>query len=115
LFLPSLLASLFDRLTSLKVGAKGKVKGFASYPSNVIPTERKLFCHPDRAKRAEGSPKLEDVLPGGFLASFEMTGGPQSCLPAFCPVGAKGGGAEAANGGEAEGVYLNFSFLIFKF
>jgi len=34
--------------------------------NTVIPTKR---------KRVEGSPELEDVLPGGFLASFEMTGG----------------------------------------
>jgi len=32
------------------------------------------LCHPDRAKRAEGSPKLEDVLSWGFLALLEMTG-----------------------------------------
>jgi len=43
-------------------------------PHSVIPTKRKPFCHPDRAKRAEGAPSLERVLPWGFLASLEMTG-----------------------------------------
>jgi len=49
-------------------------RGFALAPSNVIPTKRKPNCHPDQAKRVEGSPDLERILSWKF-PSFEMAGG----------------------------------------
>jgi len=44
-------------------------KGLRPLPPLCHPDQAHTpYYHPDRTKRAEGSPKLEDVRPGGFLA-----------------------------------------------